>query len=444
MFYEESHAVAITANLAIKAMIVILSSMGVLSVVQNNGGIQNFFDEFIIFNGEALNALRDMAINNIIHNVKIKANNTIASIREFFNLWAKENIKGDISDVMPGTRLYHYSNLTHHVSDGGSTVVEEVTLYQDEINHVTIQLRASDGFTWRLRLNGETTLGYLYLWPYIGSDYKDTNYNVEYSVSILDDKTILKYNVINYKHNKMYSGEKILRDTPILAIQYPPDYIDPTYDVPQPEALPRNGVDIAWDEASNRSISYLLGETKLDSLIEDIANASVETFAENYMSWGKATTDSLTGPIILTETRVNQDTGVEEQVITDVTDTVFDDVYEETQTQIGLLSSILGAITDLKDFIKSIFIPEEFNSLDFSPLQNIGLSNKFPFSLPWDLKNSVVALTSNPEAPVFDVPIVSEVITLDFSEFESWASIVRVFTTLIFVLSLIILTRRLI
>lgn len=449
MFYQKVQAEAITVGLAIKVMAVILSSMGVLHVVQNNGGIQSFFDSFTLFNHEGLNALRDMAFNNIVHKVRIKANSVIASIREFFNFWAEDNIIGDISDIPPGTKLYHYNNLTHRQTSTSPRTLEDVILYEDDFNQLRIHLRTygyygtHTQFQWELLLNGSRLGNRAEVWGSY-SNPENTDYNVEYSVTVLENETILKYTIINYKSNQIFTGSRILYDKPILAIEYPPGYVDPTFDIPQPQSLPRNGVDIAWDEATNKSISYIPEETKLEKLIEDIANASVETFVEKYMSWGKATTDSLTGPIISTETRVNQETGVEEQVVTDVTETVFDDIYEETYTQTGLLGSILGAITDIKDFIKSIFIPEEFKTLDFSPLQNIGLSEKFPFSLPWDLKNSVVALTSNPEAPVFDVPIVSEVITLDFSEFESWASIIRVFTTLIFVIALIILTRRLI
>lgn len=454
IYYQKVQAVGITAGLAIKAMAVILSSMGVLHVVQNNGGIQSFFDSFTLFNHEGLNALRDMAINNIVHNVKIKANNVIASIREFFNSWAVEELSNpfDIGDNVKFTdTVSRFETIDSSTSGTKIYLFKDHVIYEDDFNKISISsyfyrgsVKADRGYSTELYVND--SLLFRDKAPLISSTshplYQEGNYYFKYQYQISDEFLIYNWDVTNYNEN--YSDiATIRRDVQLLALSDAP-YLDPTYDIPQPQSLPRNGVDIAWDEATNKSISYIPEETKLEKLIEDIANASVETFVENYTSWGKATTDSLTGPIIRTETRVNQETGVEEQVVTDVTETVFDEMYEETHTQTGLLGSILGILTDIKDFIISIFIPEEFNALDFTPLQNIGLADKFPFSLPWDLKNSVVALSATPEAPQFEVPIVTEIINLDFSEFESWASIIRVFTTLIFVIALIILTRRLI
>ncbi|HHX67633.1 MAG TPA: hypothetical protein GX708_06195 [Gallicola sp.] len=467
MFYQKAQAVGITAGLAIKAMAVILSSMGVLHVVQNNGGIQSFFDSFTLFNHEGLNALRDMAINNIVHNVKIKANNVIASIREFFNSWADENLTVDEGFEL-GEGVKHFVNVTVNYDDfyykntwGDSTYFSPLyELYSDSnvtyeydfrIRRRRTQMPGNEPnghyIFVRLYANGQVVFNHdtqSSSTRLFGDITFNSNNTYQVQIEFTESSYTAKLSLTNYVSNVFQYGSRSSNFDTLIGLKDLHSISQDLQDIPQPQSLPKNGVDIAWDEASNKSISYIPEETKLEKLIEDIANSSVETFVENYTSWGKATTDSLTGPIITTETRVNQETGVEEQVVTDVTETVFDDIYEETHTQTGLLGSILGAITDLKDFIKSIFIPEEFNSLDFSPLQNIGIAEKFPFSLPWDLKNSVLALSANPEAPIFDVPIVSEVITLDFTEFESWASIIRVFTTLIFVIALIILTRRLI
>lgn len=467
MFYQKAQAVGITAGLAIKAMAVILSSMGVLHVVQNNGGIQSFFDSFTLFNHEGLNALRDMAINNIVHNVKIKANNVISSIREFFNSWADENLRVDEGFEL-GEGVKHFVNATVKYQDfqsinewGDSTYTSDrYELYSD--SNVTYEYdfrirrrnsripgnKPNGHYIFvRLYANGQVVFNHATMSSstrLFGNTTFNSNNIYQVQIEFTENSYTAKLSLTNYVSNVYQYGSRSSNFDTLIGLRDLPSISQDLQDIPQPQSLPKNGVDIAWDEATNKSISFIPEETKLDELIEDIANASVEIFVEKYTSWGKATTDSLTGPIISTETRVNQETGVEEQVVTDVTETVFDDIYEETHTQTGLLGSILGAITDLKDFIKSIFIPEEFNSLDFTPLQNIGLSDKFPFSLPWDIKNSVVALSATPEAPQFEVPIVTEIINLDFSEFESWASIIRVFTTLIFVIGLIILTRRLI
>ncbi|HHX70808.1 MAG TPA: hypothetical protein GX708_22500 [Gallicola sp.] len=378
MFYQKAQAVGITAGLAIKAMAVILSSMGVLHVVQNNGGIQSFFDSFTLFNHEGLNALRDMAINNIVHNVKIKANNVVASIREFFNSWAKDELT-DPFDILDGVIFTDTFTDTLNIP---STNSEK---YYGNIGFVQYNDDYSSRFSLYYTPNARkvrvATVSSSFFNESVTFDNHfrgNTKITFQYQIGLDFVKVVI--NMLNYDRNTSET-KTLYKHYPdgIYLITNPPGYVDPTYDIPQPQSIPRNGLDIAWDEASNKSISYIPEETKLEKLIEDIANASVETFVEKYMSWGKATTDSLTGPIISTETRVNQETGVEEQVVTNVTETVFDDIYEETHTQTGLLGSILGAITDIKDFIKSIFIPEEFKSLDFSPLQNIGCLRNFLF-----------------------------------------------------------------
>lgn len=79
--------------------------------------------------------------------------------------------------------------------------------------------------------------------------------------------------------------------------------------------------------------------------------------------------------------------------------------------------------------------------IDFSPLQGIDLTDKFPFSLPWDIKASIELLVSEPKAPHFIVPMVTETIELDLSMFDEIAVWVRAFMGLIFIVALIILTR---
>lgn len=462
MFYQEVQAEAIAAGLAIKTMAVILSSMGVLHVVLNNGGIQNFFDEFILFNPEGLVALRDMAIRNIVNNVKIKTNNVINSIKQFFNSWISENIEGDIFDIRPGIKATYTNTINKqmpYLISGSEEmpIIDDYVVYEDEFNLVTVKVThrlsvmpsasaSRNEFNYRLKINGTSIISeYVDISEYIPPKrFRGSNAMIKCQFQMNENYIVFNTGVRDYDNNLSYVDSiRYDFEEPLTIIQFP-GYVDPTFDIPQPQSLPRNGIDIAWDEATNKSISYIPGETKLEELIEQIANASVDVFVEKYSSWGKATTDSLTGPIIRTETRVNQDTGVEEEVVIDVTETVFDDIYEETQTQTGLLGSILGALTDIKEFIKSIFIPEDYIAIDFSPIQNIELIDKFPFSIPWDLKKSVEKLSADAKPPRWEIPIVTEIITIDMAKFEHLANIMRIFNTLLFVVALIILTRRLI
>lgn len=104
-------------------------------------------------------------------------------------------------------------------------------------------------------------------------------------------------------------------------------------------------------------------------------------------------------------------------------------------TEIGLLQQIL-------DFLKSIFeIPDDVR-LDFNPFLNIPIKEKFPFSLPWDIKNSINTLAADKKVPVWELPLLDEEIVIDFNDFEDWAMITRSFLSIIYVVFLIILTRR--
>lgn len=87
-------------------------------------------------------------------------------------------------------------------------------------------------------------------------------------------------------------------------------------------------------------------------------------------------------------------------------------------------------------------IPDSDIRIDWSPLLKIDVTDKFPFSLPWDLKRIIEMLRAGREAPVWELPIKNEVIVIDFNNFEEIARIARSFNVIIFVVILIILTRR--
>ena len=87
--------------------------------------------------------------------------------------------------------------------------------------------------------------------------------------------------------------------------------------------------------------------------------------------------------------------------------------------------------------------PSFGDSLDFSPMYLTNVTEKFPFSLPWDIGRLIKKFDVEPVAPVFEVPIVSETITLDLTEFSELASIVRFFVLIGFILALIFISTKL-
>ncbi len=135
---------------------------------------------------------------------------------------------------------------------------------------------------------------------------------------------------------------------------------------------------------------------------------------------------------------------------TDAAEDVWEgDVAPPVSTPIDL-SGILDAILSipqkiidlLRDLLSFFFTVPDDVSLDFSPLSDLSLTNKFPFSLPWDLKNSFNMLTAPPVPPRWEIPILTETLVIDFAQFENLALISRSFLSIIFVVVLIILTRR--
>lgn len=83
-------------------------------------------------------------------------------------------------------------------------------------------------------------------------------------------------------------------------------------------------------------------------------------------------------------------------------------------------------------------------------LPEILFKEKFPFCLPWDLYNLFAGLQAEEEAPCFVVPFkferlgIDEEIVIDFSDYEEQIKIIRFFTGAMFVLALIMISRKLI
>lgn len=109
----------------------------------------------------------------------------------------------------------------------------------------------------------------------------------------------------------------------------------------------------------------------------------------------------------------------------------------------AILDAILSIPVAIKDGISSLIVPAEFIDVDFTPLY-IGLSDKFPFSIPWDIKNIITTLDADPQPPIFDLRWNGEEFKLDLTTFDNLFGICRVFTLLSFVVALAIKTRDII
>jgi hypothetical protein len=72
------------------------------------------------------------------------------------------------------------------------------------------------------------------------------------------------------------------------------------------------------------------------------------------------------------------------------------------------------------------------------------ITRKFPFSIPWDLYNSITILASPGEAPKWVFPFGKESITVDMLPYNGVAAVARWGISLLFLIALIILTSRVI
>lgn len=83
-------------------------------------------------------------------------------------------------------------------------------------------------------------------------------------------------------------------------------------------------------------------------------------------------------------------------------------------------------------------------------LPEILFKEKFPFCLAWDVYNVFANLVAEPEAPVFEIPMkwefldIDYTLTIDFSMFDEIAKISRFFSSLGFVVFLILISRKVI
>lgn len=92
------------------------------------------------------------------------------------------------------------------------------------------------------------------------------------------------------------------------------------------------------------------------------------------------------------------------------------------------------------------------DAIDFSPIKEVGkgLTEVFPFSIPFDFVRGVKLLVAPAVAPKFDIKFDNKYfkggghILIDFTQFETWATIIRFFIALSFSVFVVLKTRELI
>lgn len=119
----------------------------------------------------------------------------------------------------------------------------------------------------------------------------------------------------------------------------------------------------------------------------------------------------------------------------------------------GLIVGGIDILLDLAEFIKD-FVNDTENgvaslAMGFTDVVDL-VSQKFPFSIPWDIAFFVSSFADTPEAPVFELPIklprygIDEKLVIDFSRFEVISKISRSMLTVIYAMGLLKLTDKII
>lgn len=138
--------------------------------------------------------------------------------------------------------------------------------------------------------------------------------------------------------------------------------------------------------------------------------------------------------------------------VDDLIDLSPSDVRDKTLTDTG---DIATDKTDTKDDTKDDTSDNPNTkpkkpSIPSMSLPEILFKEKFPFCLPWDIYNLFVGLQAEAEAPRFVMPFkferlgIDEEIVIDFSDYEEQIKIIRFFTGAMFVLALVMISRKII
>lgn len=182
----------------------------------------------------------------------------------------------------------------------------------------------------------------------------------------------------------------------------------------------------------NKISQLLLGEDVFDVGIDSSHIPGIDSFP----STADDLTDVLTYPDSIgisvprdlsdTITKTAEDIRTVDKDKTDTKDDTKDDTSDNPNTK------------PKKPSIPSMSLPE------------ILFKEKFPFCLPWDIYNLFVGLQAEAEAPRFVMPFkferlgIDEEIVIDFSDYEEQIKIIRFFTGAMFVLALVMTSRKII
>lgn len=124
------------------------------------------------------------------------------------------------------------------------------------------------------------------------------------------------------------------------------------------------------------------------------------------------------------------------------TDVITSDAYTDTLSK-SISSSVAKTVdASISKNIDAKLSDTKNKSIDLRPLQNLIIKDKFPFCLPFDLKNSLTAMSAKQIIPNFKLEIRGLSTDINFSMFDSLVKKARPFFLLMFLIFLILVTKK--
>ncbi len=352
-----------------------------------------------------------------------------------YNNKIKEGIKSDliINNFQSHEKVFYLNETrqgSYYVNGYGAKVVVGIPPNKTIIQFSNGQVKTYSGvpdpspyvnkyFTIRVRYDKNTNKVQVHSYWAANQDWVYIPY-----VGIIEDS---ETEIINY-----YAGE---------AVDYPMerDVEDKYIPLPVPDVgmgIPGLDYDVGGNRVYDGTVDQFLDDALgnadyLDSTIDKLLEGGYNTSLPNVNVDAGTITWPATGSVTY------PDTGVIEYP--DVT------IPEGIEEGIGETNSILQGIGS---FVESIFSAPTVE-LDLSPLTNVNLKEKFPFCLPFDLSNLITGLKVD-DAEVPNIELNFEVlndeytIPLNFDIFSDWAIIVNWFVLILFIIGLIMISRKLI
>ena len=455
-FAYKPFAFALELGIAVKVFAVILGSMGILTVINNNGGVESFYEGFKDFMAVQKNItdtqlrLYQMGVTAIYNNAKMKVTNMANLIKEYYDItFHPKVIKVDIPDKQGVLKSFE-GTFNKQKTIASDLNITSTTIELGEGYCMNSLIHYNNGY-YRLMIRTYYNNVLIDAWSFTPEVYMAfaSNVIIKWKVQITEEFIFGDAIISNIKSNVtgVIEGQKPI--TKLVGMELGNiGEVEDEYPTALPVPL---GLTFPWERLE--SISGYFGDT-VDNLIASISAVDIGTLVAELELLRRQGINTLPPAIIVgtpetvgEDGQISGDTVVEDIVVGEPTIGDF-----EAVEQTGLLTSALGVLGGILAFLKDIFsIPDDLE-LDIEPLKDLPLLTKFPFSLPWDYKNIITNfITDETKAPNFDIDFPIEVsavnwsqdvkINVDFEQFTQLANIVRIMLSFIFVLGLIILTR---